>query len=135
MPHRRRWHQDRCRTGQRVPALGDHARPESARHERLADIGNGKDDPATRHIPVHIMSVEEEVLDAYHKGAMGYLTKPVSQEKLEGIFTRIEKFISKEIKSLLLVEDDKNARRSILKLLGGSDVQITKRFKVRWRWS
>ncbi len=84
-----------------------------------------KNDPATRHIPVHIMSVEEEVLDAYHKGAMGYLTKPVSPENLTGVFGKIEKFISKEIKSLLLVEDDPHSRRSIVKLLGGSDVQIS----------
>lgn len=84
-----------------------------------------KNDPATRHIPVHIMSVEEEVLDAYHKGAMGYLTKPINQESLAGVFSKIEKFIAKEIKSLLLVEDDPLSRRSIVKLLGGSDVQIS----------
>jgi CheY-like chemotaxis protein len=84
-----------------------------------------KNDPATRHIPVHIMSVEEEVLDAYRKGAIGYLTKPVSRADLEKPFEKIEQFISREIKNLLLVEDDANSRRSIIKLLQGSDVQIT----------
>jgi tubulin-specific chaperone A len=84
-----------------------------------------KNDPATRHIPVHIISADEEVLDAYRKGAIGYLTKPVSQADLDKPFQKIEQFISREIKTLLLVEDDANSRRSIKKLLGGSDVQIS----------
>ena len=84
-----------------------------------------KNDPATRHIPVHIMSVDEEVLDAYRKGAMGYLTKPVNEAALNESFQSIEQFLSKEIKDLLLVEDDANARHSIKMLLGGSDVRIS----------
>jgi CheY-like chemotaxis protein len=84
-----------------------------------------KDEPETRHIPVHIISMEDEMLDAYRKGAMGYLTKPVSNEGLTQSFQNIEQFISKEVKSLLLVEDDTKARRAIKKLLGGSDLNIT----------
>ena len=84
-----------------------------------------KNNPQTRHIPVHIMSVEDEVLDAYRKGAMGYLTKPVSKEGLNKSFQKIEQLIAKDIKSLLLVEDDYVARIGITKLLGGSDVAIT----------
>jgi CheY-like chemotaxis protein/signal transduction histidine kinase len=84
-----------------------------------------KHDPNTRHIPVHIISADDEALDAYRKGAMGYLTKPVSQEQLEQAFQNIEGLISREIKTLLLVEDDAALRRSITKLLNGSDVQIS----------
>jgi len=84
-----------------------------------------KNDPTTRHIPVHIISADEEVLDAYRRGAMGYLTKPVAQEGLDEAFANIEGLISREIKTLLVVEDDKNSRRSIKKLLGGSDVNIS----------
>ncbi len=83
-----------------------------------------KSDPATRHIPVHIMSVDDEDLEAYKKGAMGYLTKPVSQENLAEAFQEIEHFISQDIKALLLVEDDATARKSVKKLLDGSDVKI-----------
>jgi CheY-like chemotaxis protein len=83
-----------------------------------------KDLPETRHIPVHIMSVDDENLDAYKHGAMGYLTKPVSQNELEASFDRIEQFIAREIKSLLIVEDDANLRHSITKLLAGNDVHI-----------
>jgi tubulin-specific chaperone A len=84
-----------------------------------------KNEPATRHIPVHIISANDEVIDAFRKGAIGYLNKPVNPEGLTGSFQKIEQFIAKEIKSLLLVEDDANARHSIKLLLGGSDVQIT----------
>jgi tubulin-specific chaperone A len=84
-----------------------------------------KHDPTTRHIPVHIISGDDEDLDAYRKGAIGYLTKPVSQEYLDEAFQKIENFISRQIKSLLLVEDDPNSRHSIKKLLGGGDVQIS----------
>ncbi len=84
-----------------------------------------KDNPDTRHIPVHIMSVEERVQDAYKRGAMGFLTKPVSVEDLTGTLGKIEQFIDRRVKSLLLVEDDENLRHSVKKLLEGSDVKIT----------
>ncbi len=84
-----------------------------------------KSDPNTRHIPVHIMSVEDENLDAYRKGAMGYITKPVSKETLDASFSKIQGFVDRDIKSLLLVEDDANSRRSIKLLLNSDNVQIS----------
>ena len=83
-----------------------------------------KNDPTLRHIPIHIMSVDEETIDAFRKGAVGYLTKPVSLEDLDTSFQKIEQLISEKIKTLLLVEDDAKARRTIQKLLSGSDVKI-----------
>jgi CheY-like chemotaxis protein len=79
----------------------------------------------TRHIPVHIMSVSDEDLDAYKRGAMGFLTKPTRQKDLEGAFQKIEEFIARKIKTLLLVEDDASLRKSVRKLLEGSDVAIS----------
>jgi tubulin-specific chaperone A len=84
-----------------------------------------KNEPGTRHIPIHIISADDESLDAYRKGVMGYLTKPVGQEGLAEAFEKIEQVTSRQIKALLLVEDDANARHSLKKLLGGSDVQIS----------
>jgi PAS domain S-box-containing protein len=84
-----------------------------------------KDDPDLRHIPVHIMSVDDEDISAYQHGAMGFLTKPVSQKALDGAFSRIEAFISSKIRSLLLVEDDAALRLSVRKLLEGSDIVIS----------
>ena len=84
-----------------------------------------KDDPDLRHIPVHIVSSENENLDAYKKGAIEYLEKPVSREQLSATFQQIESFNEKRVKDLLLVEDDENMRKSIIKLIGNSDVATT----------
>jgi PAS domain S-box-containing protein len=84
-----------------------------------------KQNPATRHIPVHIMSVDDESLEAYKRGAIGYLTKPVSRRDLVASFEKISQFVSREIKNLLLVEDERDLRQSIRKLLEGSDIKIS----------
>ncbi|MBN1659501.1 MAG: response regulator, partial [Anaerolineae bacterium] len=84
-----------------------------------------KDSPDTRHIPVHIVSADTETMDAYKRGAMGFLTKPLSTQEMEAAFQRIEAFTERAIKTLLLVEDDENLRRTIVKLLSGSDVRIS----------
>jgi len=83
-----------------------------------------KHNPDTRHIPVHIISIDDETITAYQKGAMGYLTKPVTSETLDQSFQQIEQFIERDIKNLLLVEDDKTLRQSINKLLSGNDIKI-----------
>ncbi|MBN1657542.1 MAG: response regulator [Anaerolineae bacterium] len=84
-----------------------------------------KENPDTRHIPVHIMSALDETLDAYKMGAIGFLTKPATPKALDGAFQKIEAFVAREIKSLLVVEDDAALRCSIRQLLGGSDVRIS----------
>ncbi len=84
-----------------------------------------KHDSALRHIPVHILSASEETLDAYKRGALGFLAKPVSQEGLDGVFQKIGEFLSRNIRTLLIVEDDTGLRHSVRQLLGGSDVKIS----------
>ncbi|MGC1374949.1 MAG: response regulator [Anaerolineales bacterium] len=84
-----------------------------------------KSDAALRHIPVHILSASSQTMDAYKRGAMGFLSKPVSQEQLDGVFSSIGEFLSRDIKSLLIVEDDNVLRHSVGQLLGGSDVKIS----------
>src|SRR5262249_8023062 len=78
--------------------------------------------PHTRHIPVHVISVEEERGRALQHGALAYLTKPVEKEKLDSAFSRIEDFIQRKIKKLLVVEDDETQRNAILALIGNGDV-------------
>jgi len=82
-----------------------------------------KGNPYLRHIPVHIVSVNEKTLDPIKSGAVEYLTKPVSREQLEEAFSRIEDFISRKMKNLLIVEDNELLRRSIVKLIGNGDVK------------
>lgn len=83
-----------------------------------------KADSNTRHIPVHIVSAESTSIDAYKHGAVGFLTKPAQREEIEEALTRLEDFSSEKIKDLLIVEDDKNLRLSISKLIDGPDVKI-----------
>ncbi len=78
-----------------------------------------------RHIPVHMMSGYERTLDALKKGAIGYLRKPVQPDELESAFDKLEGFIEREMRNLLLVEDDANLRRSIKKIIGENDITIT----------
>ncbi|MFH1157209.1 MAG: response regulator [Pseudomonadota bacterium] len=84
-----------------------------------------KENPATRHIPVHFMSVDDPVPEAFTKGAVGYLTKPVSREDLEGVITNLKSIINKTMKDLLLVEDNANQRHAITRLISDTDVAIT----------
>ncbi len=83
-----------------------------------------KENPVTRHIPVHIMSVQETTIDALQRGAIGFMTKPVTREGLEDAFKRIEEVVDKEIKDLLIVEDNSTQRLGIVSLIGDMEVNI-----------
>ncbi len=84
-----------------------------------------KHDPATRHIPVHIISGEEQRQRALNFGAVTHLQKPVSREDLASAFDRIAAFAERRVRRLLVVEDDDAQRRSIEELVGHDDVEIT----------
>jgi len=84
-----------------------------------------KENPDLRHIPVHFMSAADKSLDAMRRGAIGFLTKPVSIEKIEEAFARIENILTKAVRQLLIVEDDSIQRESIGQLIGGNDIEIT----------
>ncbi|HXU05818.1 MAG TPA: response regulator, partial [Polyangia bacterium] len=85
-----------------------------------------KRNPTTRHIPVHVISIDEVSRRGAALGAFAYLEKPVSREALEGAFEQITTFIDRPVRRLLLVEDDDNQRQSIVELVGtGDDVQVT----------
>ena len=83
-----------------------------------------KDDPATRHIPVHVMSVDEGPPDILHRGAIGFLQKPVTREGLEAAFQRLEHVFSRSVKDLLVVEDEAVLRREIVNLIASDDVHV-----------
>ncbi|HEX9963316.1 MAG TPA: response regulator [Pyrinomonadaceae bacterium] len=84
-----------------------------------------KHDPSTRHIPVQIISVIDDLRRVLKLGALGHITKPVNREKLvEGVVS-LKDFVSRKVKNLLLVEDDETLQRSISELIGGEDVEIT----------
>lgn len=82
-----------------------------------------KHDSDTRHIPVHIMSVEQQRLRGLKQGAIEVLQKPVTAEDLKEAFDRLVQF-KERAKTLLVIEDDEVQRNSLLELLGGKDVEI-----------
>ncbi|MES2901836.1 MAG: response regulator [Pseudomonadota bacterium] len=83
-----------------------------------------KRDPSTRHIPVHVMSSLRERERTLRQGAISYINKPVSREDLNEEFTRIQKFLLGGKRSLLVVDDEKMQRESIVALIGDADLRI-----------
>ncbi|WP_430303639.1 response regulator [Pseudomonas mosselii] len=94
-------------------------------HSGLTVLQRLKEQAATRHIPVHIISVEDRVEAAMHMGAVGYAVKPTSREELKAVFGRLEAKLTQKLKHILLVEDDDLQRESIARLIGDDDIQIT----------
>ncbi|HTA30037.1 MAG TPA: response regulator, partial [Candidatus Cybelea sp.] len=85
-----------------------------------------KDDANTRHIPVFIITTEDEKERGLRMGALGTLTKPLkSKEVLKEVFGRIRDFIEPHTRRLLLVDQDENRRNQIVELVGGDDIQLT----------
>ncbi|PKQ40100.1 two-component system sensor histidine kinase/response regulator [Pseudomonas sp. YY-1] len=84
-----------------------------------------KDDPQTRHIPVHVVSVEDQSEAALHLGAVGYALKPTSRDQLKEVFGRLEAKLNQQVKRVLLVEDDPLQRDSVARLIGDEDIEIT----------
>jgi HAMP domain-containing protein/CheY-like chemotaxis protein/signal transduction histidine kinase len=88
-------------------------------------LNNLKLDPATRHIPVQMLSIEAERQHGLSHGAFSYLVKPATTEELEDAFTRIRTYVTPHTKRLLVVEDNDIERDSIVELLDHDDIEIT----------
>src|SRR5581483_7398415 len=75
--------------------------------------------PASRHIPVHIVSgTDSGRTSALRAGAVAYLQKPLEKEGLDAMLGEISSFIDREVRRLLIVEDDEVERGSIVELVG-----------------
>jgi HAMP domain-containing protein/signal transduction histidine kinase/DNA-binding response OmpR family regulator len=84
-----------------------------------------KDDPATRHIPVQIITTEEEGDRGLRMGAMGALAKPVrTKQSLDETFTRMRAFLEPRKKRLLVVGADEAQRNAIVALVAGDELEI-----------
>jgi CheY-like chemotaxis protein len=83
-----------------------------------------KQDPATRHIPVQIISVEEERLQGLGHGAFNYLIKPATTDDLKRAFDRVLAYAQSRHRRLLVVEDNEIERQSIVELLNNAGVEI-----------
>jgi len=85
-----------------------------------------KQHPALRHIPVRVIScmdksTEKKVL---HAGALSFIHKPAKKEELDNVLDEIEEFLQRDIKRLLIVEDNENQAEAMFHLLNTNDVEI-----------
>jgi CheY-like chemotaxis protein len=83
-----------------------------------------KQDPATRHIPVQMLTLDEDRRQGLSRGAFAYVTKPASPETLAEALVRIKEYVAPRRKRLLVVEDNPAEQLGIVNLLSHSDVDI-----------
>jgi CheY-like chemotaxis protein len=83
-----------------------------------------KQDSSTRHIPVQIVTVEEERHHSIERGAFSYLAKPATSESISAALQRIKEYTLPRVKRLLVVEDDDRERMSIEELVRHDDISI-----------
>ncbi len=83
-----------------------------------------KQDPATRHIPVQIVTLDEDKQHGLARGAFSFLNKPTTTEGLEEAFARIKSFAAPRRRRLLVVEDNPTEQLTVTELLGHDDVDI-----------
>jgi len=83
-----------------------------------------KQNPLTRHIPVQIITLDEDKHHGLTRGAFSFVTKPTTTEGVEAALTRIKEYAAPRRRRLLVVEDNAAERMSISELLGYDDVEI-----------
>ena len=84
-----------------------------------------KRDPMTRHIPVHVVSGMERSQLAMELGAIGYVIKPATRERLVEAIQHLETTSQRDVRRLLIVEDDSELRGNLELLLGREQLEIT----------
>ncbi|RXK00537.1 histidine kinase [Arcobacter sp. CECT 8986] len=84
-----------------------------------------KSKQATKNIPVHIISSKDKNSETLKLGAIGYLQKPVLDGDINNVINSIENINKKEIKDLLIVEDNDIQKEALIELIGTDDVKIT----------
>ncbi len=82
-----------------------------------------KNDPDLRHIPVQIISGYDRRKEGLELGAFDFIRKPISKDDLQNTFDKIEDFVSKKLKKLLVVEDNEAQNKAIRELIGNGDVK------------
>ncbi len=83
-----------------------------------------KQDPRTRHIPVQMLTLDEDRHHGLSRGAFAFVTKPTSTEDLDAALTRIRDYSQPRRKRLLVVEDNPAEQLSIRELLWHDDIDI-----------
>jgi HAMP domain-containing protein/signal transduction histidine kinase/DNA-binding response OmpR family regulator len=84
-----------------------------------------KDDVATRHIPVQVITTDEERERGLRMGAMGVLTKPIkTKDSLDRTFSRLNDYLNTSSHKILLIDGDDAERSEIISMIAAPDVEI-----------
>ncbi|MBI5263127.1 MAG: response regulator, partial [Bradyrhizobium sp.] len=83
-----------------------------------------KHNPLTRHIPVQIITLDEDRQHALARGAFSFVNKPTTTEGVSAALSQIKEYARPRRKRLLIVEDDEAEQLSIRELLHHDDIEI-----------
>jgi CheY-like chemotaxis protein/signal transduction histidine kinase len=83
-----------------------------------------KHNPLTRHIPVQIITLDEDRQHALARGAFSFVNKPTTTEGVSAALSQIKEYAKPRRKRLLIVEDNAAERMSIQELLDHNDIEI-----------
>ncbi len=83
-----------------------------------------KQNPLTRHIPVQIITLDEDRQHGLARGAFSFVTKPTTREGISDALSKIKEFSQPRRRRLLVVEDNKAEQMGIQELLGHDDIEI-----------
>jgi CheY-like chemotaxis protein/signal transduction histidine kinase/HAMP domain-containing protein len=84
-----------------------------------------KQDPSTRHIPVQMLTLDEDRHHGLSRGAFSFVTKPTTPQGLDSALDRIKEYSAPRRKRLLVVEDSPAEQLSIRELLGDEDIDVS----------
>ncbi len=87
-------------------------------------LNHFKQDPTMRHIPIQMLTLDEDRQHGLASGAFAYVNKPTSPDELNAAFARIKEYTAPRRKRLLVVEDDPSEQLSITELLGYNDIDV-----------
>ncbi len=83
-----------------------------------------KQNPRTRHIPVQIITLDEDRQHGLARGAFSFVIKPTSAEGVQNALSKVRAYVQPRRKRLLVIEDNPAEQMSIEVLLGHSDIEI-----------
>jgi signal transduction histidine kinase/CheY-like chemotaxis protein len=112
------------------PGLARYYQPDIIALDLYLPVRNGyevlrqlKNSPDLRHIPVQVFSEHDERKESLALGAFDFIRKPVSGSEMQAAFTRVEEFIRRKLKKLLVVEDNEQENIAIRELIGNGDIR------------
>ena len=93
-------------------------------HSGLTVLDRLKHNPSTRHVPVQVISAEDNTRAARAMGAAGTLVKPVDREALVSTLSALKERFANERRTVLVVEDNELQRESMRQLLASDTISV-----------